>query len=510
MNRTIHKLVLFSIPFFSSTICAASGPTASDSKIGHYAAIFGTNRLAKDPTDKTGHLLIKLAHQIKPDNDLLLLTQYYIEKNKAIKPVKTTYTSLEFSGLLSKRANSLLKELSMNRKVGPLALVYLQTAEIFNPTSKSIIYKITKLVSYDFMTELGFTNDRVKNLSVGLNFPGLFKDAEPLKVNPGLKLSTSEKKIVIAAIALGTNRLVKNAGDEMGLTWIRLVGFLKPDDKQYLLTVGLLMRNQKLSPLKLTMSEGELIKLMLARADSLVAKSKSQIRKQEALLFYKVALLINSDSKKAVIGEMKLKMKGIEGSLEALLNQNMNSTSFKTTASKKQKKSLTVVCPYNLKKHKAELDRGKTATLGANCDDEFILYVNDKKMLVGKWEEVPTRQVLLKPGDIITVKAIDHKGEYGLSVIFGDKDHHYFSSNSDSWWEYKPWAKSNWWNTKGLRKSHLKDTRNAPEQGWKELLEKEMGAKCKEAIWGAGKEKSTVYLIKVVQYQDLIDNTAKK
>ena len=235
MNRAIHTFTALTfLLLFSYSVCAASGPTATDDKIGKYAVIFGTNRLAKNPNDKTGHLLIKLAMQIKPENDALLLTMAFVEKKKKIARIKTKYSELEFAKLLSKRASELIGQLPKNGKIGPLALVYLQSAELLY-SSKLIILRITKLLSLGIPTELGFTNDLEKNFETGVNFPELFKDAEPMGVmKPVLVLTKNEKTIVEAAMALGTKRLNADGADTKGLIWLRLAGFLKPDDKQNL------------------------------------------------------------------------------------------------------------------------------------------------------------------------------------------------------------------------------------------------------------------------------------
>ncbi|MCJ8330558.1 MAG: discoidin domain-containing protein [Lentisphaeria bacterium] len=500
MNRSIHKLVLlFSFLIFSCSIWAASGPTSSDDKIGAYAAILGTNRLAKDPNDKTGLLLIKLAAQIKPENDLLLLTQAYMEKNKAIDSVKTKLTEPVFCKLLSKRATTLIETLAKNSKQGPLALVYLQTAELLYPASKSTVFKITKLVSLGFLEELGFTSDLEKNLAVGLDFPKLFEDPEPMVVMKPLKLSKSEIKIFKAALGLGTKRLNKEWSDSKGLTLIRLAGFLKPHDSQYLLSVGLMLRGQKLDPLKLSMTETQLLELMLTRAAS-IAKSKSQLRKQEALLFYKIVLLFNPESKKALLGEIKLKKKGLESSLEDLLNMSMSSVD--TAGAPKISKSLKAFCPSYLGKFKSNLNRGITGILHGNSDNSFSLYINGKKRLSS---ENPRKEIKLKPGDIITVKAEDFGSPFGFASVFSKDEKRLFSTLSSTWYEYEPKKPEKWWITKGMTRDDL----SPAFTGTNQFLKDEKLEGCLESIWGKGGSKSTAYLIYVVQYEDLMPNTMK-
>lgn len=142
MRYFVAALITASAIFPSSVFAKKT----AEQILADYAAELGTNRLAKDAGDPTGLTFLRLANMLDDANETQLLTFAYLKRGKEIKPLKTSFTEEKFAKLLKARTNYLMKRMySKNSKVGDLAKLYLQVAELLKPDDKEIILGIAKL-----------------------------------------------------------------------------------------------------------------------------------------------------------------------------------------------------------------------------------------------------------------------------------------------------------------------------------------------------------------------------
>jgi len=157
-------------------------------------------------------------------------------------------------------------------------------------------------------------------------------------------------------------------------------------------------------------------------------------------------------------------------------------------------------------KLRQKIDRGVKGKVFATCDDEFVFYLNDKKVLDGELSKVPDgKSVTLKPGDVITVRATNLEGERGFAMIFTSENGRVvISSNSGDWHAYKPASEIRWWEIKNADAMQKTKAVRADNQSHKGDIEGPAAQGCDEAIWG-DMAADTVYLLRVIGYEDLME-----
>ena len=117
-----------------------------DRNIAKYAAIWGTNRLAADPTDANGLLLLQLAGCLTPRNDDVLLTLALLERGRAPTVIESKESEKKLLDVITDRGRYLVTiELPKNKDVGRLTLLYFKVVERFRPADKNVILGLMKL-----------------------------------------------------------------------------------------------------------------------------------------------------------------------------------------------------------------------------------------------------------------------------------------------------------------------------------------------------------------------------
>src|SRR3954464_14019696 len=82
-----------------------------------------------------------------------------------------------------------------------------------------------------------------------------------------------------------------------------------------------------------------------------------------------------------------------------------------------------------------------TGKIYANCDNAFVLYVNNQLVLTNtSWEVPPSpAPISLKPGDVIKARVSDFGGGNGFVFLYCSNDKtSFFSANTNNWYSYTP------------------------------------------------------------------------
>lgn len=156
-------------------------------------------------------------------------------------------------------------------------------------------------------------------------------------------------------------------------------------------------------------------------------------------------------------------------------------------------------------KVKAKAEKGVKGKIWANSDEEYTIYLNDKKLASGGLVESPDpKSVTLKPGNLLLVKA-SSKGAKGFALLFiSNSGKATFSSNTGDWYEYQPPNPAMWWNVGKVEALQKTRSSHAPNQDIKGDIERVTTNGCEEAVWGAP-EKDVIYLLKTVAVEDIMD-----
>jgi hypothetical protein len=141
----------------------------------------------------------------------------------------------------------------------------------------------------------------------------------------------------------------------------------------------------------------------------------------------------------------------------------------------------------------------------ANCDNAFVLYLNDREVLRNSnWEVTPPPvPVSLKPGDVIKVRVSDFGGGYGFAFLYCSNDKSkYFSANTNNWYTYSPADEVAWWEVPDIDALKLAPASEGSAKVVAAELQSLTDAPCKSVIWGSAGE-PTAFLIHVVSRSDL-------
>jgi hypothetical protein len=150
-------------------------------------------------------------------------------------------------------------------------------------------------------------------------------------------------------------------------------------------------------------------------------------------------------------------------------------------------------------------DAGSTGNIYANCDNAFVLYVNNRKVLTNtSWAVAPSPfPVSLAPGDVIKVRASDFGGPYGFAFLYCSSDKTaFFSANTNNWYTYTPADEVAWWNVPEVDALKLVPASEGSAKVVAAELEFQADAPCKNVIWGDSGE-PTAFLLHVVTERDL-------
>jgi len=140
------------------------------------------------------------------------------------------------------------------------------------------------------------------------------------------KRAKIDREIAAHAGALGVNRLAGNPTDPGGLVLLQLAGTLRPTDDAYLLTVARLEKGLPIEPGKTKVTEKKLVSVMGSRAEKLRKKAEEDSDTdagQLALLYYRVVEHFLPENNTVLLGIMKLKVAGITGELQDLLQSKV-------------------------------------------------------------------------------------------------------------------------------------------------------------------------------------------
>lgn len=153
-----------------------------------------------------------------------------------------------------------------------------------------------------------------------------------------------------------------------------------------------------------------------------------------------------------------------------------------------------------------KVEKGVPGRLWANGDDEFVLYVNDRKLFAKAYTDDPEpKQVTLKPGDLLIVRVMSEDAVHGFALLFqsgGGKVE--FSSNTGDWYEFQPQNTIQWWPVRDFNTLQKVHATSADYQEVRGNIERLAETGCQETLWG-DPSKSTVYLIKKVTAEDLME-----
>lgn len=151
-------------------------------------------------------------------------------------------------------------------------------------------------------------------------------------------------------------------------------------------------------------------------------------------------------------------------------------------------------------------DKGVSGKLWANGDDEFVLYVNDRKLAAKVYTDDPEfKQVTLKPGDLLVARVTSTDGVRGFALLFqaaGGKIE--FSTNTGDWHEFEPANKIQWWQVRDFSKLQKVRATATDHQEVRGNIERLAETGCQETLWG-DPSRTTVYLIKRVTQDDLME-----
>lgn len=155
---------------------------------------------------------------------------------------------------------------------------------------------------------------------------------------------------------------------------------------------------------------------------------------------------------------------------------------------------------------KRKIDQGVSGKIYAYCDDYYVLYHNNKKVVEGYLNKpLPPITVKLKPGDILTVKATNSGGRNGFSLLFHNSNKTAtFSTNSRDWYVFTPTNLQQWWQINDFAALEKQKPGQGSAQEYKGTIEKLAKLQCEECIWGDTGE-STVFLTKEITYEDLME-----
>jgi hypothetical protein len=146
-----------------------------------------------------------------------------------------------------------------------------------------------------------------------------------------------------------------------------------------------------------------------------------------------------------------------------------------------------------------------TGEIYANCDNAFVLYVNDQEVLRNaNWEVTPPPvPVSLRPGDVIKVRASDFGGGYGFAFLYCSRNKTaYFSANTNNWYTYTPPNEVLWWKVPNLDALKLAHASEGNMKVVAAEIEFKADAPCKSDIWGEIGE-PTAFLLHEVTSSDL-------
>lgn len=172
--------------------------------------------------------------------------------------------------------------------------------------------------------------------------------------------------------------------------------------------------------------------------------------------------------------------------------------------------ALAVACAWGAedaaaRKARQKAERGVKGRVWAIADDEFVVYVDGKKAVSGDLSKTPEpKEVTLKPGHVIAVRAVNREGECGFGLIFvSNSGKIVFSTNSGEWDAYKPASAARWWDVNPASVARTK-----PVLGSNPTINHDIEALaaqgCDEVIWGDLSE-DVAYLYRVITVEELIE-----
>jgi len=141
----------------------------------------------------------------------------------------------------------------------------------------------------------------------------------------------------------------------------------------------------------------------------------------------------------------------------------------------------------------------------ANCDNGFVLYVNNREVLRNNnWETPPPPvSATLMPGDVISVRVSDFGGAYGFAFLYCSNDRtKFFSANTNTWHTYAPSDPVAWWHVPDVAELGLAPATDGNNKSVAAELQFQADAPCTNVIWGETGE-ATAFLLHVVTDSDL-------
>ena len=136
----------------------------------------------------------------------------------------------------------------------------------------------------------------------------------------------SDRTIAKFAAIVATNRLAGDRDDKKGRLLLRLAAFLAPQDKNVLLTRGMLKRDITPDPIKTRMDEETLIAGICLRGRELIEEvyPTNVEAARLALAYFRTAEAFAPDRPDVVLGLMLLRVDGFKLKLNAALAQELD------------------------------------------------------------------------------------------------------------------------------------------------------------------------------------------
>lgn len=137
--------------------------------------------------------------------------------------------------------------------------------------------------------------------------------------------------------------------------------------------------------------------------------------------------------------------------------------------------------------------KASPASIYANCDDVFSMYLNGQEILSGEGSEVQiANNVALRPSDRIVVKVGNTGAEKGLTcVIQFAQTRRFIRSSVANWSTYTPKNDMKWADLNGI--DNIRKATLGSNQTWRTNLSKACGVEA-QAVWGDA-DAETSYLI---------------
>ena len=208
LGREFDLKGMLDLPHTLEPTAESSGPPQEDVALAENAARLATNRLAKNRSDPTGLLLLRLAGKINPLDAALLLVVAQLRRGNLPEPVKTPVDEADLVAGLVRRAEWIrTKGMARTPALGPTARLYYLVAEQFRPTDRTVLLGIMKLKREGIEGEVEDMLGPHPDL-------GVIKGDNPAQPTPGRRWVVPDVGMEFTAIPPGEFRMGSTEGGD--------------------------------------------------------------------------------------------------------------------------------------------------------------------------------------------------------------------------------------------------------------------------------------------------------